>query len=151
MYRKPVPLKRRAVYSFALGCGIFLLGVTLRALLDSLGVGGVTAAVDDLLIGVLAGLLVFAYERHQHRQILEKMRVISEMNHHVRNALQPIMYSPYLQEQAEQVRTIQEGTRRIEWALREVLPGDELAPGAKSSMSRPPTSEASGSQPRPAA
>jgi hypothetical protein len=151
MYRKPVSLKRRAVYSFGLGCGIFLLGVTLRALLDNLGVSGVPAAIDDLLIGILAGVLVFAYERHQHKIILEKMRVISEMNHHVRNALQPIVYSPYLAEQAEQIRTIQEGTRRIEWALREVLPGDESAPGARSSMSRPSTSEASGSQPRPAA
>jgi hypothetical protein len=107
----------------------------------------VTALVDDLLIGVLAGVLVFAYERHQHKLILEKMRVISEMNHHVRNALQPIMYSPYLKEQAEQVRTIQEGTRRIEWALREVLPAEDSAPSsAKSSTSQPPTS-----QPRPAA
>jgi hypothetical protein len=138
MYRKPVTLKRRAVYSFGLGCGIFLLGVALRALLDNLGVSGVPAAVDDLLIGALAGVLVFAYERHQHRLILEKMRVISEMNHHVRNALQPILYSPYLKEQAEQVRTIQEWTRRIEWALREVLPGDDSAPPrAKSSTSRP--------------
>jgi hypothetical protein len=133
MYRKPVSLKRRAVYSFGLGCGIFLLGVALRALLDNMGVSGVTALVDDLLIGILAGVLVFAYERHQHKLILEKMRVISEMNHHVRNALQPIMYSPYLQEQAEQVRTIQEGTRRIEWALREVLPGEGMIPpGSKS-------------------
>ena len=63
--------------------------------------------------------------------ILEKMRVIAEMNHHVRNALQPIMYSPYLKEQAEQVRIIQEGTRRIEWALREVLPGEDAAPSAR--------------------
>jgi len=147
MYRKPVSLKRRAAYSFGLGCGIFLLGVALRALLDNLGVSGVPAAVDDLLIGALAGVLVFAYERHQHKLILEKMRVISEMNHHVRNALQPIMYSPYLKEQAEQVRTIQEGTRRIEWALREVLPGDDLAPPRPKSS----TSQPSGSRPRPAA
>ena len=147
MYRKPVSLKRRAIYSFGLGCGIFLLGVALRALLDNLGVSGMTALIDDLLIGILAGVLVFAYERHQHKLILEKMRVISEMNHHVRNALQPIMYSPYLQEQAEQVKTIQEGTRRIEWALREVLPGDDSAPpSAKSSASQP-----SSSRPRPAA
>ncbi len=133
MYRKPVTLRRRAAYSFGLGCGIFLLGVTLRTLLDNWGVSGVTAVVDDLLIGILSGFLVFAYERNQHNLILEKMRVISEMNHHVRNALQPIMYSPYLKEQAEQVRTIQEGTRRIEWALREVLPGeDAVLPGSKS-------------------
>jgi hypothetical protein len=136
MYRKPISLKGRALYSFSLGFGIFLLGVTLRTLLDNLAVSGMTALVDDLLIGILAGVLVFAYERHQHKVILEKMRVISEMNHHVRNALQPIIYSPYLQEQAEQVRTIQEGTRRIEWALREVLPGDDPALSAKSSMSQ---------------
>src|SRR6476661_4498786 len=128
MYRKPSTLKGRAIFSFGLGFGIFLLGVTLRTLLDRWGVSGVTAAVDDLLIGVLAGVLVFAYERHQHKLILAKMRVVSEMNHHVRNALQPIMYSPYLKEQAEQVKVIQEGTRRIEWALREVLSGEDTVP-----------------------
>jgi hypothetical protein len=138
MYRKHLTLKRRAIYSFGLGCGIFVLGVTLRTLLDSWGVTGVAAAFDDMLIGLLAGVLVFAYERHQHKIIHEKMRVISEMNHHVRNALQPIMYSPYLKEQAEQVRIIQEGTRRIEWALREVLPGEDISsPGAKAPASRP--------------
>jgi hypothetical protein len=135
MYRKPVTLTRRAIYSFGLGSGIFLLGVALRALLENLGVSGVTAVVDDLLIGILAGGLVFAYERHQHKLILEKMRMISEMNHHVRNALQPIIYSPYLKEQAEQVKIIQEGTRRIEWALREVLPGEDAAPSSPKSKS----------------
>ena len=123
------------MYSFGLGVGIFLLGVTLRTLLDKWGVTGMTAAVDDLLIGVLAGVLVFAYERHQHKLILEKMRVISEMNHHVRNALQPIIYSPYLKEQAEQVKIIQEGTRRIEWALREELPGEDAVPPSSKSKS----------------
>ena len=130
MYRKPITLKGRAIYSFGLGFGIFVLGVTLRTLLDNWGVTGVTAAVDDLLIGILSGILVFIYERHQHKLVLEKMRVISEMNHHVRNALQPIIYSPYLKEQAEQVRIIQEGTRRIEWALREVLPGADAGPAS---------------------
>ena len=138
MYRKPITLKRRAVYSFGLGCGIFILGLTLRTLLDRWGVTGVAAAIDDMLIGILAGLLVFAYEHHQHRVILEKMRVIAEMNHHVRNALQPIIYSPYVKEQAEQIKIIQEGTRRIEWALREVLPGEDTnSLDASSPTSRP--------------
>jgi hypothetical protein len=138
MYRKPTTLKGRAIYSFGLGFGIFLLGVALSTLLDSWRVSGMTKAADDLLIGLFAGALVFAYERHQHKLVLKKMRVIAEMNHHVRNALQPIMYSPYLKEQAEQIRTIQEGTRRIEWALREVLPGEDTAPpGSKSPISEP--------------
>jgi hypothetical protein len=113
----------RAFTSFLLGFGIFVLGVGLRTLLDRTGVSGITAAIDDLLTGILAGLVVFAYERHQHKLMLDRMRMIADMNHHVRNALQPILYSPFLKEQAEQVRLIQEGTRRIEWALREVLPG----------------------------
>jgi len=127
---------RRALFSFFLGFGIFLLGVVLRTVLDKLDVGGVPALVDDLLVGIVAGAMVFAYERHQHKLVLARMRVIAEMNHHVRNALQPIIYSPFLKEQAEQVRIIQEGTRRIEWALREVLPREaESAP--PESKSRP--------------
>jgi hypothetical protein len=127
---------RRALFSFFLGFGIFILGVALRTVLDKLGVGGVPALIDDLLVGIVAGAMVFAYERHQHKLVLARMRVIAEMNHHVRNALQPILYSPFLQEQAEQVRTIQEGTRRIEWALREVLPGEaEPAPPESQSKS----------------
>src|ERR1700748_2098359 len=127
MYRKPPTMFRRAAYSFALGFGIFLLGVVLRTLLDRWNVGGITALIDDLLTGILAGLLVFAYERHQHKAILDRMRMIADMNHHVRNALQPIVYSPFLKEQAEQVRMIQEGTKRIEWALKEVLTGESTA------------------------
>ena len=127
---------RRALFSFFLGFGIFILGVALRTVLDNLGVGGVPALIDDLLVGIVAGAMVFAYERHQHKLVLARMRVIAEMNHHVRNALQPIIYSPFLQEQAEQIRTIQEGTRRIEWALREVLPG-EVEPAPPESKSRP--------------
>ena len=127
---------RRALFSFFLGFGIFILGVALRTVLDKLDVGGVPALVDDLLVGIAAGAMVFAYERHQHKLVLARMRVIAEMNHHVRNALQPIIYSPFLKEQAEQVRIIQEGTRRIEWALREVLPREaESAP--PESKSRP--------------
>src|ERR1700743_3598453 len=124
MYRRPPTMFRRTVYSFALGFGIFLLGVGLRKLLDKWHVGGIPALIDDVLTGVLAGLLVFAYERHQHKAMLDRMRIIADMNHHVTNALQPIVYSPFLKEQAEQVRMIQEGTRRIEWALREVLAGE---------------------------
>lgn len=127
---------RRAFFSFFLGFGIFVLGVVLRTVLDKLAVGGVPALIDDLLIGILAGAMVFAYERHQHKIVLARMRVIAEMNHHVRNALQPILYSPFLKEQAEQIRLIQEGTRRIEWALREVLPG-EVEPAPTDTKSRP--------------
>ncbi|HEY7404670.1 MAG TPA: hypothetical protein VIB39_14185 [Candidatus Angelobacter sp.] len=131
MYRRlnPPSLLRRASLSFFLGLGVFLLGVALEDTLDRFGISGVSAVIDDLLIGILAGVLVFLYELHQHKAILRQMRIIAEMNHHVRNALQPILYSPYVSEQAEQIKIIQESTQRIQWALREILPGEaEEAP-----------------------
>jgi len=126
MYRKvkPPSLLRRAGVSFFLGLTVFLLGVLLEDALDRFGIRGTSAIIDDLLIGILAGAVVFAYELHRYKTVLRQMRVIAEMNHHVRNALQPILYSPYVSEQAEQIKIIQESTQRIQWALREVLPGE---------------------------
>jgi len=45
------------------------------------------------------------------------------MNHHVRNALQSISLSPYA-DQAQQIQLLDESSRRIQWALREILPGE---------------------------
>ena len=59
--------------------------------------------------------------------------MIAEMNHHVRNALQAIALSPYA-EKSQQIQLIDESAQRIQWALREILPGEVepvSAPGAK--------------------
>jgi len=132
MYRKrnSPSLVRRAGTSFLLGLTVFVLGALLEYFFNKLNVSGVSALLDDLLVGILAGGVVYGYELRQHRLMVRQMRVIAEMNHHVRNALQPILYSPYLKEQAEQIRMIQYGTERIQWALREVLPGDFNEPAS---------------------
>ncbi len=114
---------------------MFLLGAILENFLNKLNVNGFKALIDNLLIGLLAGALVFAYEWRQHNAMLRQMRIIADMNHHIRNALQPILYSPYLKEQAEQVRIIQQGTERIQWALQEVLPGSIEAEPVRRSRS----------------
>jgi hypothetical protein len=74
-------------------------------------------------------LVVFVYEQRRHKAILNKVRVIAAMNHHVRNALQTIAYSPYTR-QEEQIRLIGDSVNRIQWALREILPAEEAAPDA---------------------
>ena len=127
MYRKRYSqsLIRRAGTSLLLGLAVFVLSAALEFGFDRLGLTGMASLLDDLLIGMVAGGVVFAYEQHRHKLVMRQMRVIAEMNHHVRNALQPILYSPYMKEQAEQVRMIQLGTERIRWALEEVLPGSK--------------------------
>ena len=115
-------LLRRVGLSFMLGFGLFVLGALLQGVLGKRGITGVRIYVDDLVLGVVAGLVVFAYEQRRYKAMREKIATISAMNHHVRNALQAISYAPYT-EQAKQIELIQQSVSRIQWALREVLPG----------------------------
>jgi hypothetical protein len=83
-------------------------------------------SLDNIITGILASVVVFAYEQKRYSQTLENLRIVAEMNHHVRNALQVILCSRVFGEHEQQVKAIAEAARRIEWALREVLPGDQL-------------------------
>lgn len=88
------------------------------------GVNPVDVIIDDLVTGVAVGALVFVYEWQRARQIRERLRMIAELNHHVRNSLQAILYNSYLHGGSQpEFGAIQESVRRIEWALEEVLPG----------------------------
>jgi hypothetical protein len=77
--------------------------------------------VDDLMGGLIAGSIFYLFERHRLRRLRERLHVIDLMNHHIRNALQPLMFMTY--EQRAQMRAVEGCVRRIDWALREVLPG----------------------------
>jgi hypothetical protein len=116
-------LLRRISFSFLLGFGLFVLGAGLQAVLEHRGFTRGRVYLDDLVLGVLAGLMVFAYEHRRSRELRQKLAVISAMNHHVRNALQTISYVPYT-EQAKQMLLIQQSVNRIQWALNEILPGE---------------------------
>lgn len=124
MSRSPqVPsLLRRVGFSFLLGFSLFVLGALLQGLFHQRGITGGSVYVDDLVLGVLAGLVVFTYEQRRSRDMRQKVAVIAAMNHHVRNALQAISYVPYT-EQAKQIQVIQQSVNRIQWALQEILPG----------------------------
>ncbi|MGC2695602.1 MAG: hypothetical protein WA738_07405, partial [Candidatus Angelobacter sp.] len=61
--------------SFLLGFAVFLLGAFLESTLDRFNITGVSALIDNLLIGILVGVLVFAYELSRHKAILRQMRI----------------------------------------------------------------------------
>jgi hypothetical protein len=93
--------------------------------------------VDDLCGGIAIGLLVYRYERNRLKYLHDKLKTIELMNHHVRNALQVIVGTVYARGKDQQLDTIRTSVTRIEWALREVLPGlvaenwDEITPQKK--------------------
>lgn len=125
MYRDPpvASLLRRIFISFLMGATLFGLGALVNAVLERRHIGGLSLYVDDVILGLIAGLLVFYYEQRRHRAMVDKLRVIAEMNHHVRNALQAIALSPYA-EKSQQIQLIDESAQRIQWALRKILPGE---------------------------
>ena len=79
--------------------------------------------MDDLLGGLIAGAIFYLYECHRLRRLSEQLLVIDLMNHHIRNALQPLMFVADESEEKPRMKLVEECVRRIDWALREVLPG----------------------------
>jgi len=82
--------------------------------------------LDDFCGGIVAGLLVYRYERGRSKYLNERLKTIELMNHHVRNALQTIVSSAYAHGHDQQLDEIRTSVKRIEWALREILPGRVL-------------------------
>jgi len=77
---------------------------------------------DDFTGGIIAAAIFYMYERRVRRQFREQLRVVDLMNHHIRNALQPLMLVPF-HEAAVQEELVEECVHHIDWALREILPG----------------------------
>jgi hypothetical protein len=81
--------------------------------------------ISNALVGAVAAVLVIAWTVQQRQRaafVSSRMRVIAEMNHHIRNALQVIQFSARNQKNDDEVKAMREAVQRITWALREVLP-----------------------------
>jgi hypothetical protein len=90
--------------------------------------------LDDFSGAVIAGLLIYRNEYRRTKYLQERLKTIELMNHHVRNALQVIVDSVYIQGLGEQLEEIRDSVKRIDWALKEILPGrvlDQYHPPAK--------------------
>ena len=61
-------------------------------------------------------------ERERRKNIAERLKMIGDLNHHVRNALQSIQLSAYSTHDQEIIASVGDSVQRIEWALREIVP-----------------------------
>jgi hypothetical protein len=113
-------LLRAAVLLVLLVCG-FLVLVDQLSIYWGLGIW--QRVTDDFAGGIIAASIFYLYERRARRQFYEQLRLIDLMNHHIRNALQPLMFVPFHPEAAVQKQLVEECVDHIDWALREILPG----------------------------
>jgi hypothetical protein len=118
---------RRYLLSLTAGAGMFAAVYVIDAFLASAGYHAEATFLDDILLGILVATLVFYLQTHHERQLRakeEKLIILHDMNHYVRNALQAIVNAAYHSSDQFMAGQIQQAVNRIEWALREVLPGD---------------------------
>ena len=119
-YKSRQPAFWKAILVFKLVSAFLVLADQLSI---RFGLDGSQRIVDDLLGGLIAGLIFYFYERHRLRRLRQQLHIIDLMNHHARNALQPLMFITDEPESRVQMKLVEECVRRIDWALREVLPG----------------------------
>ena|ERR1041384_7313529 len=124
----PVSLSRKRMFLMAIVAAfvVFCVGIGLDlVLLHEHDSRLVVIEASDALGGLVAGGLVFRllqYERERRARLRQKISVIADMNHHVRNALQVISFHAYTNNDKEQLEAVRESMERIQWALKEVLP-----------------------------
>jgi hypothetical protein len=93
--------------------------------------------LDNFLLSALVFALGIAQQLRQERKLKRQqqlMSIIADMNHHTRNALQVIVSRSVLSiADSDAIEEIRQAVRRIDWCLREILPG------ARDSAARKPT------------
>ena len=116
----PQPSYKKNLLSVLFAISIFTLGIAVDRLV---AVSGWLAWLDDAAAAIAVGLLIYLFERHRERMLLERLQTIALMNHHVRNALQVLAYSQYERDRTRQAQIIRDAILRIDWALKEILGG----------------------------
>jgi two-component sensor histidine kinase len=84
-------------------------------------------AISNSLTGIVAAAFYWQGRRldRQRRQFVsERLHTISEMNHHIRNALQVISFYSSKERDEKTIAALGQAVNRIEWALSEVLPAE---------------------------
>jgi hypothetical protein len=102
------------------------------------------AVLSDAVFGLIAFALLLPllrYSRQRRQSMVQRLEVIDEMNHHIRNALQVIAFNarPTARNESE-LNEIKEAVNRIHWTLREILPRVEpkYEPFEGSTREQPP-------------
>lgn len=133
------------------GLAAFIVGTYLDTVLSRYWHHRFAPLVDDLITGLLIGGLLLLYEERLHRSMMRKLKTVAEINHIVRNDLEIMQYSAHVTGDREHMERIRTCVQHIEWALREVLPGEEgeihgAAAAAKRPAARTSTSSDNRSQ-----
>ncbi len=115
--------------ALAVGVCVFFASMAIDFILYRSGVMPLAMfSVSDGLAGAIAAIFALTLVNHaseRRRAILQRIQMVSELNHHIRNALELIQLSAHFTEDAAAIATINDAAKRIDWALKEILPNEK--------------------------
>jgi hypothetical protein len=117
------------------GIVLFLVSYGMDILMDWLGQPAKAVFFNNLAVGIVGTVMLLlclsgSYEAQIYARAKERMILIEEMNHHIRQALMLIEEASMLDNRAERIQKMDEAIARIDVVLTELLPtvGSATAP-----------------------
>ena len=109
------------------GITLSFVSFSMDIVLSWFGVPVAATILNDVAIGLMGSLLLlfFLYSlnlEQNYKRGKERMTLVAELNHHVRNALVVIQYSCALDDKQERTRRVSEAVEHIDRVLMELVP-----------------------------
>jgi hypothetical protein len=119
--------RERVTPALVTGGVLFLLSIAIHFLLLKLRIPAAATILDDLAIAVLGALLFFFYVsaislNQEYKRAKERIILIAELNHHIRDALTVIQCSGGIADENDRTHCVQEAVQRIDWVLTDLVP-----------------------------
>jgi len=124
----PVWLDRNAITAAVVAAGVlFAVSYAADSVLDVLKIPAAATLSNNIAVGIFgaAVVLIFIYRRHRAETIArakERAIIVAEMNHHIRNAMTPLILGVSSDDLTERLRTLDQATDRVDHVLTELLP-----------------------------
>ncbi len=113
------------IVAWLFGLLVFSVGIFLDLLLIDVGISRTqTLLLTNAITGMVAGVAGASFLHTQLKRRAEethRLQVMDEMNHHIRNALQVVLFQCYSME-GDSANNMRRAVERIQWSLTEVLP-----------------------------
>jgi hypothetical protein len=109
--------------------GAVLFGVSYAAdaILFAMNIPAAATLANNIVIAIAGAAVVLLFLRSRHeREIIarakERAIIIAEMNHHIRNAMTPLVLGMSSDDINERLRTLDQATDRVDHVLTDLLP-----------------------------
>jgi type II secretory pathway component PulM len=111
---------------FLVGLFVFSVSMTIDLALYYRGSEPIPMfSVSDGLAALIAAIFALTVVRHaseRRKAVLQRLQMVAELNHHIRNALEIIQLTAHFTDNTKAIAAINEAATRIDRALKEILP-----------------------------